>query len=112
MYASVSSELLRRHCPCATCREARGEGSHDAPLTPASKKKPGSLSIVQSSLSEELNLLEVWPVGNYAIGMRWGDGHATGIYTFELLRQLTESSLLNTKGNLASQDSSETTHAR
>jgi DUF971 family protein len=27
-------------------------------------------------------------VGNYAIGIRWSDGHETGIYSFERLRQL------------------------
>ncbi|HEY1266366.1 MAG TPA: gamma-butyrobetaine hydroxylase-like domain-containing protein [Candidatus Binatia bacterium] len=28
------------------------------------------------------------PVGNYAIMFRWGDGHETGIYTFQYLRSL------------------------
>jgi DUF971 family protein len=26
-------------------------------------------------------------VGNYALQFMWADGHRTGIYTFELLRQ-------------------------
>ncbi|BET69560.1 hypothetical protein ASA1KI_44780 [Opitutales bacterium ASA1] len=28
------------------------------------------------------------PVGNYAIRFRFSDGHATGLYTYELLRSL------------------------
>jgi DUF971 family protein len=29
-------------------------------------------------------------VGNYALNPRWSDGHETGIYTFEYLRDLSE----------------------
>jgi DUF971 family protein len=86
--SELSSSVLRTQCPCAMCREKRGEGSHDTPLTPAPQKKR-SLSIVQNSLSEELDLTQVWPIGNYALGIRWGDGHDTGLYTFEYLRELT-----------------------
>jgi len=28
------------------------------------------------------------PVGGYAIQPAWGDGHSTGIYSFEYLRKL------------------------
>ena len=85
--AVLSAEVLRRGCPCASCKEARGEGAaHAAPLT---ARKGGSLlRIVQASLESELKIEKVYPVGNYAIGIRWGDGHDTGIFTFEYLRQL------------------------
>jgi len=33
-------------------------------------------------------LKEIWAVGQYALGMSWGDGHNTGIYTFDFLREL------------------------
>ncbi len=93
--SKLSTKVLRTNCPCATCREARGEGSHEKPLSGApvgsgGTKKPSlSLRIIDSSIEEELNLAEVWPVGNYAIGLRWGDGHATGIYTYDLLYELS-----------------------
>jgi DUF971 family protein len=29
-------------------------------------------------------------VGRYALQFRWSDGHSTGLYTFELLRRLSE----------------------
>ena len=86
--SELSSSTLRTMCPCAVCREKRGEGSHDAPLTGSPAKKK-SLMIVQNSLSEELNLTEVRPIGNYALGIRWGDGHDTGLYTYEYLRELS-----------------------
>jgi DUF971 family protein len=37
---------------------------------------------------EELKIDRIWAVGNYALGVAWGDGHNSGIYRFELLRDL------------------------
>ena len=82
--SKIPSESLRRQCPCAECREKRGDSTHAKPLT--GKKR--SLNIVESSIEQEVELLEIWPVGQYALGMRWADGHDSGIYTFELLRSL------------------------
>jgi DUF971 family protein len=31
---------------------------------------------------------EVEAVGNYAIHIKWNDGHGTGIYSFEHLRKI------------------------
>ncbi len=85
--SELSSEILRRRCPCAACREKRGDDSHAKPLT--GKKR--SLMIVESNLQQELELQQIWGVGQYAIGLRWGDGHDSGIYTFEYLRELAGS---------------------
>jgi DUF971 family protein len=59
---------LRRECPCATCRD---------PATPASDFPAGSVRIAQMD-----------PVGNYAYRIRFSDGHDTGIFTLEYLREL------------------------
>jgi len=88
----LSAELLRRSCPCAECREKQGDSSHQSPLTP----KKSMLTIVESSREEELFLEKVWSVGNYAIGLQWGDGHKTGIYTYQYLYQLGQE---NRQGN-------------
>lgn len=82
----VSAEALRRSCPCAACKEARGEGNHDQPLSP---KKKTSLQVISHTREEELSLKEIWPIGNYALGLRWADGHDDGIYTFSLLHELS-----------------------
>ena len=37
-----------------------------------------------------LELREIEQVGNYALGLTWGDGHNTGIYSFRFLRGLCE----------------------
>ena len=85
---SLNSEALRRACPCASCREARGEGSHEKPISPPAKKS--LLTVVSNSRDEELRLDNIWAVGQYAIGMQWGDGHTTGIYTYDYLHYLGE----------------------
>lgn len=80
----ITCETLKRNCPCAHCREKRGETGHSEPLTP----RKTMLRVIESSRDEELRLKKIWPVGQYAIGMEWGDGHQTGIYTFDYLREL------------------------
>jgi ATP-binding protein involved in chromosome partitioning len=44
--------------------------------------------IVENTIEKELELTEIWGVGQYALGMTWGDGHNTGIYPFSYLREL------------------------
>lgn len=90
----LSNHLLRSRCPCAECRERRGDGeSHARPLTAGiggGKKKGSLLRIVEHEQREEVDLQKIWGVGNYALGMAWGDGHSSGIYTFHYLRELGE----------------------
>lgn len=81
---TIPTALLRRECPCASCKERRGDTSHSKPLT---TKKRG-LNVIQHTLDEELDLQEIWGVGQYALGMRWGDGHDSGIYPYGLLFEL------------------------
>lgn len=67
--------MLRRACPCAAC-----QGEPDAlgrVLRPVVELGPDSFDLVK---------LE--PVGGYALQIGWGDGHATGLYSFDYLRRL------------------------
>ena len=41
---------------------------------------------------KNLYLVDIQRVGRYAVRLVWNDGHRTGIYTFEFLRELSESS--------------------
>ena len=86
----LPGELVRRHCPCATCQEQRGDLSHSKPLAP---KKSSLLRVVEATVEEATQIVQVWPIGNYAIGLRWGDGHDTGIFSFDLLRGLCNQAL-------------------
>src|SRR5947209_14674636 len=71
----IPLELMRRACPCAACG---GE--------------PDVLGRVVRPevryLPESFRLEGFVPVGGYALQLRWGDGHSTGIYSFAYLRRL------------------------
>jgi len=69
---------LRDGCPCATCREIRNAPEEDAPLLPV--LSPAELA--------PLAIAGMKPVGNYAYGIEFSDGHDSGIYTFGLLREM------------------------
>ncbi|MBI3292408.1 MAG: DUF971 domain-containing protein [Elusimicrobia bacterium] len=59
---------LRQACPCALCRDLR-QRQVPIPDTP-------------------VHLVDIHPVGRYALTFQWSDGHRTGIYTFQQLRNL------------------------
>jgi DUF971 family protein len=40
------------------------------------------------SVSRAVRAKEIHGVGRYGIAIAWSDGHDTGIYTFEMLRNL------------------------
>ena len=71
---SYTGEQLRWACPCAECRGEAGS--------------PGRLSRVATLGEDELRIRDVTLVGQYALQIAFDSGHATGIYTFALLRQL------------------------
>jgi DUF971 family protein len=72
---------LRRDCPCASCREQRM-----APPPPET-----SLTVLSPAQLQPLRIDKMEPVGRYAYSIHFSDGHDTGIYTLELLRELGES---------------------
>lgn len=71
---------LRDQCPCATCREKRSEPPQNRSLLP----------VLSSEETQPLRIETMKPVGTYAYSIAFSDGHNTGIYTFERLRQLGE----------------------
>ena len=75
-YYSVA--YLRRMSPSADMRQLR-EKMQANPLTilPAAAAGSGDIAIAHAEL-----------VGNYAINFTFTDGHATGIYTWEYLREI------------------------
>lgn len=62
---------LRDRCPCARCSPAGGEAA-----SPFQIFKPAP------------RLAAVERVGNYALRLSWADGHDTGIYTWQFLREI------------------------
>ncbi|MFQ5706581.1 MAG: gamma-butyrobetaine hydroxylase-like domain-containing protein [bacterium] len=78
---------LRKSCPCATCRAARAS-QQNSPLRVLSASE---------TIPDDLELREAEIVGRYAIQFRWSDGHDTGIYSFNFLRQLCQCDLCKPK---------------
>jgi DUF971 family protein len=74
----VTLERLRRECPCAGCK---GEVDVMGQL----HKGPEP---VLSPRSFKLTRLDY--VGTYALQPVWGDGHATGLYTFDYLKAISQ----------------------
>jgi len=67
---------LRGLCPCAQCQ------GHDRGIR--------WVEAVERASNLMLEVKDLEQVGNYAVGLSWGDGHSGGIYTFEYLRELAE----------------------
>lgn len=65
------ARALRLGCPCAACVD---EFSGRALVDP-------------SRVPLDIRPERVTLVGAYGIRVAWSDGHATGIYTFEMLRE-------------------------
>jgi DUF971 family protein len=83
LHSEYSLALLRDECPCASCT-----GAHGTAPQKTSYSKPDSSPFPM--FKPALKMLNVEPVGNYAIRIHWSDGHNTGIYTWEYLRRLAE----------------------
>ena len=72
----VKLETLRRACPCAGCKgevDVLGNlyKNPDRPLSPAA-----------------FQLARIANVGGYALQPSWGDGHSSGLFSFDYLRRL------------------------
>ena len=67
-------DYLRSHCPCAVCRA--GTQAAPEPSSPFPLYKPAP------------RLTNVETVGRYAVRLFWADGHSTGLYSFDYLREI------------------------
>ncbi len=66
---------LRDKCPCATCTDK----------SPPTAVAPSPFPLFGS---KPLKPDRAELVGRYAVQVFWNDGHSTGIYSFEFLREL------------------------
>ena len=74
----IPLEQLRRSCPCAGCQGevdilGNVHKNPDRPLAPTA-----------------FELLRFTLVGGYAIQPFWGDGHSSGILSFDYLRRIVD----------------------
>ncbi len=77
--ATIKLEALRKNCPCADCKKEELSKKPKIGVTKLQQFTPGM---------NELKSLQ--KVGNYAVTAVWGDGHDSGIYTWEVLRAIFE----------------------
>ena len=66
--------LLRRACPCAQCVD----------------EWTGERTLKPQAIADEIEIGDLSIVGRYALNFRWSDGHETGIYSFQYLRDLCD----------------------
>jgi DUF971 family protein len=69
---SLPAELLRVESPSA---EVQGHGVRQKRIVPGKR---------------DVGIVGVEPVGNYAVRIRFDDGHDTGIFTWRYLRELAD----------------------
>jgi len=66
------ARMLRLACCCAGCVE----------------EMTGRRTLRAESIPSDVHPLSIKLVGRYGIQIQWSDGHGTGIYTFQYLREL------------------------
>lgn len=66
---------LRCACPCALCVDEHS----------------GVKILDDSTIPDDISLVKIQSVGRYAAGLAFGDGHNSGIYPYDKLRELTKS---------------------
>jgi len=69
---TVGNHELRANCRCAVCVD---EFSGEQKLDPA-------------KIREDIKAEEIRPIGNYALYIKWNDGHQTGFFTYDLIREV------------------------
>jgi len=71
---------LRDHCPCALCNDEREKTAKFG----AAGGSPAALPMFKPRVKAK----SATAVGNYAIQIEFTDGHATGIFSFDYLREV------------------------
>jgi len=74
---------LRDLCPCALCKDER-EKKENATVTSGGPAPNPLLPMFKPRVTAK----KAMAVGNYAIQIEFSDAHATGIYSFEYLREI------------------------
>ena len=74
----IKLEKLRRYCPCAGCKGER-DIMGNLYKGPEAKLSPQSFQLVRLAM-----------IGGYAVQPFWADGHSTGLFSFDYLRQAAE----------------------
>lgn len=80
--AEYPTPYLRGYCPCARCQ---GHSGSEPEWQPIERRR-------------QIEVVDIEQVGSYALSITWGDGHDTGIYSFEKLREMCPCDECNPEG--------------
>lgn len=69
--SAIKLANLRNHCPCAVCEKTRNERGRD---------------YIPVFMEEQVTIDNIEVTGKYALKISWKDGHDTGIYEFQYLK--------------------------
>lgn len=72
--SEYGAPYLRINCRCAICVD----------------EFTGAKRLRVSDIAEDIRILDLAIAGRYAIRILWSDGHDTGLYTFEHLRDICQ----------------------
>jgi DUF971 family protein len=82
-HSSYGVVYLRDWCPCATCA-----GTHGTTPRPKTSEAPPASAAPFPMYKPRERMLNIEPVGNYALRIVWSDGHNAGIYSYDHLRHI------------------------
>ena len=74
---------LRDECPCATCNDAREKKAALGDVASPFKSSPALPMFKPKPRAQAATV-----VGNYAVQISFTDGHSTGIYSYDHLRNI------------------------
>ena len=70
----VRNKDLRASCQCAVCVD----------------EFSGERKVTRDQIPDDIKPEEVRPLGNYALYIKWSDGHSTGFFPYSLIREVAE----------------------
>jgi ATP-binding protein involved in chromosome partitioning len=71
---SVSNFELRANCQCAVCVD----------------EFDGTRKIGRDDIKKDIKPEDIKPIGNYALYIKWNDGHQSGFFPYRLIREVAE----------------------
>ncbi len=74
MDSKYNAAQLRKACPCASCVN----------------EWTGEKVLKNENVADDISFASISIVGRYALNFQFSDGHNTGIYSFNYLRQLSD----------------------
>ena len=80
-------DFLRNACPCATCNEERRKKAELAEKM-GTGIAAGGAPVALPMFKPKPKARAAKPVGHYALQIDFTDGHSTGIYSFDYLREI------------------------